>query len=271
MDEPERTVQAYITQTYNLTQEDWEALCNSSPLIAASLKLTGDNSWAARNQQLNGSGGIVPSMMQTTQNIVRSTILPSPAYDATSYSNLGRNMGNTIVSSLRAVLDNTTINATSVKVDTSQIRPAYGSEAAAVGGSSSIVSAAQAEMITNGGANPRKNKYNGYDDHPWCGDFVNWCAKSAGINAPSQTSVEMGVKGMQNFGLYHDVGDGYTPKPGDFVYFDWGNTRADITTSASWNTMTHKATPIIQSKANTRYLRVCEKGAESFGRYLWLW
>lgn len=217
-------VQAYITQTYNLTQEDWEALCNSSPLIAASLKLTGDNSWAARNQQLNGSGGIVPSMMQTTQNIVRSTVLPSPSYDATSYSNLGHNMGNTIVSSLRAVLDNTTINATSVKVDTSQIRPAYGSEAAAVGGSSSIVSAAQAEMITNGGANPRKNKYNGYDDHPWCGDFVNWCAKSAGINAPSQTSVEMGVKGMQNFGLYHDVGDGYTPKPGDFVYFDWGNT-----------------------------------------------
>ena len=217
-------VQAYITQTYNLTQEDWEALCNSSPLIAASLKLTGDNSWAARNQQLNGSGGIVPSMMQTTQNIVRSTVLPSPSYDATSYSNLGHNMGNTIVSSLRAVLDNTTINATSVKVDTSQIRPAYGSEAAAVGGSSSIVSAAQAEMITNGGANPRKNKYNGYDDHPWCGDFVNWCAKSAGINAPSQTSVEMGVKGMRNFGLYHDVGDGYTPKPGDFVYFDWGNT-----------------------------------------------
>lgn len=88
------------------------------------------------------------------------------------------------------------------------------------GGSRSLLDAAAAEVGTVGGANGA-NKYNGYRAQPWCGDFVNYAARQAGISLPSQTSVYEGLTAMDSMGRYKSRDSGYTPKSGDLVYFNW--------------------------------------------------
>lgn len=88
------------------------------------------------------------------------------------------------------------------------------------GGSGSLVDAAAAEIGTVGGVSGA-NKYNGYRAQPWCGDFVNYAARQAGISLPSQTSVYQGLTAMDSMGRYKSRDSGYTPRAGDLVYFNW--------------------------------------------------
>ncbi len=91
---------------------------------------------------------------------------------------------------------------------------------AATGGGMSLLDAAAAEVGTVGGVSGA-NKYNGYRAQPWCGDFVNYAARQAGISLPSQTSVYQGLTAMDSMGRYKSRDSGYTPRPGDLVYFNW--------------------------------------------------
>ena len=215
-------VRAYITETYGLTQEDWNALCASSPLIAASLKLTGDNSWDARNQQLNGSGGILPTMMANSQGVVSTTVLQAPQYNQAGYQNLGLQMGKTIETAIQSVIMNMKIDIPGVSFNGQPMTFGGGSGEAGISGTStSIAAAASSEVLSNGGSLPKNNKYTHGIAEEWCGDFVDYCASSAGVKAPSQRSVINGASSMAGLGLYRSSTSGYIPQQGDFVYFDW--------------------------------------------------
>ena len=66
--------------------------------------------------------------------------------------------------------------------------------------------------------------YGGFsNDVPWCAIFVSWCAHKAGLSAesvPKHASCTLGRSKFKAMGRFHS-GDGYIPKPGDLVYFDW--------------------------------------------------
>lgn len=64
-----------------------------------------------------------------------------------------------------------------------------------------------------------KVKYNGENGLPWCGYFIDWCAKKAGVKKlPSQISTIQGANKMKEFGCW--VGE--APQVGDLVYMGWG-------------------------------------------------
>ena len=215
-------MQSRVENVYGLTQTDWETLCQTQPLIAASLKLTGDNSWDSRYQQLNGGGGLIPGMMQGAANVVSGTRLPAPGFNTTAYQSLGNQMGQTIASAIQSVVNRLIINVPGISY-TGQLM-GFGSDPDSLGSlgtSSSILAAAQNEVNTNGGSLPKNNRYTGGIAEEWCGDFVNYCARSAGIQAPSQRSVISGASSMASLGLYRSSDSGYIPQPGDFIYFDW--------------------------------------------------
>lgn len=215
-------MQSRVENVYGLTQTDWETLCLTQPLIAASLKLTGDNSWDSRYQQLNGGGGLIPGMMQGAANVVSGTRLPAPGFNTTAYQSLGNQMGQTIAAAIQNVVNRLIINVPGISY-TGQLM-GFGSDPdslGALGNSSSILAAAQNEVNTNGGKLPKNNRYTGGVAEAWCGDFVNYCARAAGIQAPSQRSVISGASSMASLGLYRSSDSGYIPQPGDFIYFDW--------------------------------------------------
>lgn len=66
--------------------------------------------------------------------------------------------------------------------------------------------------------------YGGFgNDVPWCAIFVSWCAHMAGLgedSVPKHASCTLGRNMFRAKGRFHS-GDGYIPKPGDLVYFDW--------------------------------------------------
>jgi hypothetical protein len=62
-------------------------------------------------------------------------------------------------------------------------------------------------------------KYNNENGLAWCGYFIDWCAKRAGIKKlPSQISTIQGANKMKEFGCWVDD----VPKPGDLVYMGFG-------------------------------------------------
>ena len=68
-----------------------------------------------------------------------------------------------------------------------------------------------------------KVKYNNNNGLPWCGYFIDWCAKHAGVKKlPSQISTIQGVNKMKEFGCWVDG----SPAPGDLVYMGWGAKNA---------------------------------------------
>lgn len=61
-------------------------------------------------------------------------------------------------------------------------------------------------------------KYNNENGLPWCGYFIDWCAKKAGVKKlPSQISTIQGANKMKEFGCWVD-----TPQAGDLAYMGWG-------------------------------------------------
>ena len=53
-------------------------------------------------------------------------------------------------------------------------------------------------------------------NHPWCGIFVSWCARQAGI--PTSVLKSTGIANPKYFGLNYYTIDEYTPRPGDLFF-----------------------------------------------------
>ena len=56
----------------------------------------------------------------------------------------------------------------------------------------------------------------GQPNSPWCGMFVSWCAKEAGI--PTSVLKRTGLANPSNFGLSYKDGSSYTPQKGDLFF-----------------------------------------------------
>ena len=56
----------------------------------------------------------------------------------------------------------------------------------------------------------------GQPNSPWCGMFVSWCAKEAGI--PTSVLKRTGLANPSNFGLSYKDGKNYTPQKGDLFF-----------------------------------------------------
>lgn len=93
-----------------------------------------------------------------------------------------------------------------------------------------IVSVASAEVGYKGTSTYSKyGEWYGYQGG-WCTTFVLWCYnqtdKSLGTSlygsaVPSGGNCNSMISWYESKGRYHKRGDGYTPKAGDLVFFDW--------------------------------------------------
>lgn len=93
-----------------------------------------------------------------------------------------------------------------------------------------IVSVAAAEVGYTGTSTYSKyGEWYGYQGG-WCTTFVLWCYNQAdkslgtslyGSVIPSGGNCNSMISWYENKGRYHKHGDGYTPKAGDLVFFDW--------------------------------------------------
>ena len=72
-------------------------------------------------------------------------------------------------------------------------------------------------------------------NHPWCGIFVSWCARQAGI--PTTVLKNTGIANPANFGLTYYAYDEYTPRPGD-LFFKKGFTHVGIVYTVGSTTFT---------------------------------
>ena len=76
--------------------------------------------------------------------------------------------------------------------------------------------------LTQVGYKEGKNNYTKYGvwygrpNSPWCGMFVSWCAKEAGI--PTSVLKRNGVANPKSFGLSAKDGKNYTPQKGDLFF-----------------------------------------------------
>ncbi len=66
----------------------------------------------------------------------------------------------------------------------------------------------------------------GFDSHvDWCACFISWCADQNGLiddgKVPMSCYVPQQVNWFRDRDRYHEQGDGYTPKAGDIIFFDW--------------------------------------------------
>ena len=84
--------------------------------------------------------------------------------------------------------------------------------------------------IGNNESNKGYLKYMNYypedPSQPWCAIFVSWCADQAGFIQsgiiPKYESCSTGVSWFQSKNAFHKEGSGYTPQPGDIVFFGPG-------------------------------------------------
>lgn len=59
-------------------------------------------------------------------------------------------------------------------------------------------------------------------NQPWCGAFVNWVAKQAGVKIPNCVYTPAGAKAFATAKRWQGVATA-TPAPGDLVFFDFPN------------------------------------------------
>jgi uncharacterized protein (TIGR02594 family) len=63
-------------------------------------------------------------------------------------------------------------------------------------------------------------------NQPWCGAFVNWCGKKAGVTIPNSVYTPAGAAAFQKMKRWQDVKVA-VPLPGDIVYFDFPGDGVD--------------------------------------------
>jgi hypothetical protein len=54
----------------------------------------------------------------------------------------------------------------------------------------------------------------------WCGAFVNWCGKKAGVEIPNTVYTPAGADAFKKMKRWHE-GENAMPQAGDIVYFDF--------------------------------------------------
>ena len=118
-----------------------------------------------------------------------------------------------------------------------------GSSGAASEGAQKLISIAEKE-IGNSESNKGYLKYNNYfhasPSDAWCAMFVSWCANEAGYIEsgiiPKYASCSVGVEWFRNKNAFHTEGSGYTPQPGDIVFFGpGGGSHTGIVVSSDAN------------------------------------
>jgi surface antigen len=57
-------------------------------------------------------------------------------------------------------------------------------------------------------------------NQPWCGAFVNWCAKQVGLKIPDCTYTPAGAKAFAEAKRWQGIAEA-TPLPGDLAFFDF--------------------------------------------------
>ena len=63
-------------------------------------------------------------------------------------------------------------------------------------------------------------------NQPWCGAFVNWCAKQVGLKIPDCTYTPAGAKAFASAKRWQDLATA-EPMPGDLAFFDFPNDSLD--------------------------------------------
>lgn len=96
-------------------------------------------------------------------------------------------------------------------------------------GAQKLINIAKKEIGNNeaDGTHMKYENYMGFSaSDPWCAMFVSWCANQAGFIdsgiIPKYASCSDGVSWFQSKNEFHREGTGYTPQPGDIVFFGPG-------------------------------------------------
>jgi cell wall-associated NlpC family hydrolase len=93
-------------------------------------------------------------------------------------------------------------------------------------GSGDIVEVA-ASQLGNPGGQPYWSWYGFGSRVEWCACFVSWCASESGyIEAgiiPKFSYCQTGISWFADAGCWQDADSGYEPRPGDIIFFDWGD------------------------------------------------
>jgi hypothetical protein len=63
-------------------------------------------------------------------------------------------------------------------------------------------------------------------NQPWCGAFVNWCGKKAGVEIPNTVFTPAGADAFKKMKRWQE-GETAQPQAGDIVYFDFPNDGVD--------------------------------------------
>lgn len=113
----------------------------------------------------------------------------------------------------------------------------------ATGSAKNLIDIALAEVGNNEGNNShgKYEDFTGLDySQPWCAAFVTWCAGQAGLldssTIPNYVGCSAGVSWFQSKGQFQVEGSGYTPQPGDIVFYgSGGGSHTGIVVSADEN------------------------------------
>ena len=63
-------------------------------------------------------------------------------------------------------------------------------------------------------------------NQPWCGAFVNWCGKKAGVEIPNTVYTPAGADAFKKMKRWEE-GESAQPQAGDIVYFDFPSDGVD--------------------------------------------
>ncbi len=103
---------------------------------------------------------------------------------------------------------------------------------AVLGTAERLVQVALAEVGVVEGPKENETKYGeftGANYLPWCGSFVMWCARKAGVKLPASTVyTPAGAAGFKKVKRWQDADDASLKvEPGDIVYFDFPHDGVD--------------------------------------------
>jgi hypothetical protein len=90
---------------------------------------------------------------------------------------------------------------------------------------SKFLDVAQSELGYIEGPADNETKYQ-KPKQAWCGAFVNWCAKQAGIKIPNCTYTPAGATGFMDKNAW-TLSEQADPQPGDIVFFDFPGDALD--------------------------------------------
>lgn len=127
--------------------------------------------------------------------------------------------------------------------DLSGLKNYQGSSGVTGEGAQRLISIARDEIGNNeaDGSHMKYENYMGFSaSDPWCAMFVSWCANEAGFIdsgiIPKYASCSVGVSWFESKNQFHLEGSGYTPQPGDIVFFGpGGGSHTGIVVSADAN------------------------------------